>query len=410
MKNDTRNDLGGILVIGTFTAPFLVGALYYFVACATVVMQREGLQQAADAASLSTVVVSARGMNAIAVMNVLMMCIMSILIPIRALLPAYGEIASMPCFDKCTCAIVADAAKAETKLKQKSKKAEQRGKELFKALSDAQDALAKQVPQSAVQAAKASAQRTPAFLEGANADVYSSSLSPQGCRKGLPVEDDSWKTVCKRTKPYIQEIAVRIAGPETLDTLSGACKSGPLALGIAQSDLSNPEGGSVCKEAKDAPCSGSNGHPKKVVKDGKNGSDHMQYWVKLQGKEFDSPKSGVEVASNKKTGKQDDRELDIGFAQAEIFFDCHSSWTSGQCNKDEGAMWNTKWTARLRRVHKPTISFSGDSEVKTKLADPQHWNGVRSPLTSARRDFTTGGPANTEAAQLVTSSSEGPLQ
>jgi|GEM_PF-6519487 len=408
MRRDSR---GAVLAIGVFTAPFLVGAIYYLVACGTVLMNREGMQQAADAAVFSTSVVSARGMNAIAVMNVLMMCIMSIMIPIRALLPAYETVASFPCADPCTCKIVADAAKANAKLSQKAKKAEQRAKQLLEALSNAQDALSREVPQAAKQAANASTQRTPAFLEGGQPDVYSSSLTEQGCRKGLPVEDDTFKTVCKRTEPYVWEIAMRIAGPQTLDTLSGACKSGGIALALASGDLSNPTNARVCKEAKNAACSGSGPHPKKVVQGGKNGGDPMQWYVSVKGKEFDSGrKSGVEVASNGKTGKAMDTSLDIGFAESEIFFDCKGSWTGGACNKDEGAMWNTKWTARLRRVHKPETSFSGDAEVRTKLADPQHWKSVRQPLVSDRRDFVTGSPASTEVANLAKESQEGPLQ
>lgn len=404
------DDAGAILVIGVFIAPFLVSAIYYLVSCSNVIMQREGLQQAADAAVLAPSVVSARGMNAIAVMNVLMMCIMSIVIPVRALLPAYQTVASFPCFESCSCAIVADAKRANAQLKQKSQNMERRAKDLLTALSDAQDALAQQVPQAGKQAAAASARRTPTFLEGASPDVYSSSLGQEGCRKGLPVEDDTFKTVCKRTKPYVFEIAVRIAGPETLDTLSGACKSGPFALALASGDLSNPTSGRVCKEASNAPCSGNGPHPKKVVKDGRNGSDHMQWWVSLQGRDFDAVRSGVEVGTDHKKGKEPDRQLDIGFAQSEIYFDCRGSWTSSQCNQEEGAMWNTKWTARLRRVHKPTISFSGDGEVKNTLTDPAHWDGIRSKLTGARRDFTTGGPAGTEVANLAKDSSEGPLQ
>ena len=406
------DDLGAVLVIGVFIAPFLVSAIYYLVSCSNVIMQREGLQQAADAASLSPAVLSARGMNAIAVMNVLMMCIMSIVIPVRALLPAYQTISTFACsgfFDECWCAIIADAGRAHGELSIKSQNMERRAKDLLTALSDAQDALAQQVPQAGRQAAAASARRTPAFLEGGSPDVYSSSLSQDGCRKGLPVEDDTFKTVCKRTKPYVFEIAVRIAGPETLDTF-GICKSGPLALALASGDLANPSGGRVCREAAQAPCSGSGPHPKKVVSGGKNGSDHMQWWASLQGKDFDASRAGVEVGTKKKRGKEPDCALDIGFAQSEIYFDCRGGWRSSQCNQDEGAMWNTKWTARLRRVHTPTISFAGDAEVKNTLANPAHWDGIRSKLTGARRDASTGAVAGTEVANLAKDASEGPLQ
>lgn len=35
------------------------------------------------------------------------------------------------------------------------------------------------------------------------------------------------------------------------------------------------------------------------------------------------------------------------WTQAELFFDCESTW--GECNRDDDAMWHLKWRARLRR-------------------------------------------------------------
>src|SRR5689334_21494315 len=102
-------------------------------------------------------------------------------------------------------------------------------------------------------------------------------------------------------------IALRIAGPETLETL-GTCQSGGPALGLAAADLANPTNRRVCTELQYGACSGgSDPHPKKVVKNGKNGSDHMAWWVSLHGKEFDSAKSGVEVASNRRIGRTSER-------------------------------------------------------------------------------------------------------
>jgi hypothetical protein len=405
------SDRGAILVIGVFTAPFLVGALHYFVGCANVVMEREGLQQAADAASFATAVVSARAMNAISAMNVLMTCIMSVIVPMRALLAAYTEVASSPCHGACACATSVDAARAASELGAKLEDAEPRARQLLQALSDAQDALARQAPGLSVRAAADSARKT-SFLDGSPPQVFSSSLSPSGCRKGLPVEDDSFRAVCKRTRPYVQDIAREIAGPTTLDTI-GDCRSGLEALGLAQRDLLNPEGGDVCREAAQPPCTGSGPHPKKIADGGSNGSDLMQYWVSLHGKDGDDPRSGVEVAarsSAKSSAHAADRELDIGFAEAEFFFDCKGSWSGGGCNQDEGAMWNTRWTARLRRVHKPSIGFDGDAEVKSTLASPTHWAKLRSALSGVRHDFTTGRAPTTEAAALLDDSEEGPLQ
>lgn len=410
--NDRRatpldDDRGAILVIGVLLAPFLVGAIYYLLSCATTMMQREGLQHAADASVFAPAVISARAMNAIAVMNVLMMCITSLLIPVRALLPAYTTIAGFGCNDPCTCAKVADAARAAALLGQKSARMERDARDLLTALSDAQAALAREVPQMGREAARQSAMRTPAFLESPNASLYGPSLSPQGCRLGLPVEDDTFRNVCRRTRPYVWELALRIAGPRTLDTLGG-CQSGAWALGLAAPDLSNPEG-SVCREAAVPPCSGGGPHPKKVWHEAKNGHDYMQYWTRLYGRRFDRTRGGVEVTS-KERGSDPRRELNLGFAQGEIFYDCRGPWSSPACNNaggEEDAMWNTRWTARLRRVHTPQISFSGDSIVKNELTSPSYWARLRDPLMSERRDPLGG---SSEAASTLRAGSEGPLQ
>lgn len=411
-----RDRRGAALTIGVFFAPFLIGAIYYMVGCATVLTHREGFQQAADAAVFSPAVASARAMNAIAVMNNLMLCIMSIMIPVRALQPSYvysTAVAASRCkwYRPCECLRAINGAQAIIKLNSKASKAEQRAKQLLQALSDAQDTLAVMGPQAGRLAAGESAKRTSAFLSGATPEVYSSSLVPNGCRKGLPVDDDHFSNVCERTKPFLWEITLRIAND--LNTI-GSCKSGGRALQYASAfELPNPTKGSLCKENANAPCSGSGPHPKKVVDGAKNGSDHMAWWVKVQGKDFDFSKKGVEIATKSKTGAASKADMTVGFAQSEIYYDCNGAWTSGGCNgsgSTNDAMWDTKWTARLRRVHMPDNAFAGDTEVRMRLANAAYWQGVRGPLLNARRDFTTGGPAGTEAASLVLNSSEGPLQ
>jgi hypothetical protein len=400
------DERGAVLTFGLFLAPFLVAAVYYVVATANVMMQREGLQAAADASVFAPAVVSARGMNAIAAINVLMMCIMSVVIPVRALLPAYMEVASMGCWGPCSCIRTADAARAATELSARSVMVEQRARDLLTALSDAQESIAERAPHQGVEAAKESARRTSAFLaSGVSPDVYSSSLSKKGCRYGLPVEDDSFRAVCKRTKPYVNDVATRIAG-QTLHTF-GMCLSGPWALALAADDLSNPESGSMCREAASPPCSGSGPHPKKVSDGAVNGSDHMQFWSRVEGHSFDAPRSGVEVGGKTK-GSAFDQALDVGIAQSEIYFDCSSGWAS--CNKNGDALWDTRWTARLRRVRAPELSFTNDHDVKEDLANADHWQEIRSKLYAERKDFTTGVRANTEAANTLVNSQDGPLQ
>ncbi len=75
---------GAIMVLGLFMALFLVGALYFLMGIGHTVMFRERMQDASDAAAFSAAVMNARGMNLIALINILMACALAILVALRA--------------------------------------------------------------------------------------------------------------------------------------------------------------------------------------------------------------------------------------------------------------------------------------------------------------------------------------
>lgn len=408
---------GAIMVFGLFCSVFLVGCVWYMVSVSTVLMQREGLQHTADASAFGSAVVSAKSMNLISSINVLMAGMSSILMPVRAMKQPYEhtkQIHAALCspFNVCSCQIEADAMRAGTQLAGITQSLEQQAKMIFRSLGDAQDQIAKQGPKLAQQAAINLAMENRAFLKTPTAQLFSPSLSPEGCKLGLPVQEDTWKTACKRGKPYATEFEQRIAGP-TLQSMSGACVSGPQSLAEAMGQASGIDN-QHCDEARQPACSGGGGgggspHPKKVYTKAKNGNDYMQFWTKVEGKEFDNqPRRGVEVGAYQKSGKSVQESSNIGFAQSEIYFDCTGSFSGNSCNGDEHAMWSARWTARLRRIKQPTIGFQGDSIVKTELTDPQKWNSMRNTMLSGRN--SPWGRGNTDAANLLRSSQEGPLQ
>lgn len=408
-ENFVEDTRGAILVFGLFGASFLVGMLYYTVSLGEVLMQREGMQQAADASASSVANLSARGMNMIAVINIMMAAIITILMPVRAMLPAYQKVAAMPCLDPCTCAIVADGARASAQLQGISQRAEQQAANALRALSDAQNAIAQNAPKMGQQAANNAARSNDVWLKTGTAEIFSPSINKQGCRLGLPVQEDTNQTACTRGKPYAPELVQRIAGP-TLQTL-GACKSGPLALADAAAKVPNIDR-EYCKEAQSPACTGGGGgggspHVKKVFSEAKNGNDYMAFWSQVRGKQFDKEREGVEIAAYQK-GKTYDEGNNIAFAQSEIYFDCTGDFAT--CNKDEHAMWAPRWTSRLRRVHTPVISFAGDTTVKQVLANNQRWNQMRKQLLESRNTPWGDGKPTKEAALLLMQSEEGPLQ
>ena len=225
----------------------------------------------------------------------------------------------------------------------------------------------------------------------------------------MPVEEDSFTTACKRAKVHAPLLVARLAG-ETLQTM-GACKSGPPALAIALPTL--PAADSLyCREAAVPPCSAGGAaatapHPKKVFHEAKNGSDWMQSWARVAGKPFDSPRRGVEIGAFGERAADPQVASNIAFAQSEFYADCEGAWST--CNQDERALWDTQWTARMRRIRKPAIGWAGDGVVK-QLTDPQRWVSERRRLVDARQTPWLDGRASTSPAQALEGSEEGPLQ
>jgi hypothetical protein len=407
-----HDERGAIAVFGLFASVFLVGQVYFMVSTAHTVLQREGLQLAADSSVYAASVAEARGMNMIAAMNVLIGALTAVLLPLRAMIPAYAEVATLSNgTDPCSIAVRADAVRASTQLGEISSRAEQRIGALFVVLSDAQGAIARTTPRLAASAASGGARANDGFLDREDAELMGPATSPSGCRLGLPVEEDSFTTACKRGKAYTPALALRLAG-ETLQTI-GACKSGEMALALAVPTF--PLADTLyCKEAEERACSARGGqsggkpHPKKVFAEAKNGSDWMQSWARVRGKPFDDARRGVELGAFGARGSEADRRSNVAFAQSEIYSDCEGAWST--CNKDEHALWDTQWTARMRRIAQPKISWGGDGVVKSELTDPRRWSSERQRLVESRQTPWLDGQATSEAARLLRSSEEGPLQ
>ncbi len=81
----SRDERGAMMVIGVFMATFLVSVLYYLIGTAEAVFFREGMQDAADAAALGAAISHARGMNFIALVNILMAALVMILLALKLL-------------------------------------------------------------------------------------------------------------------------------------------------------------------------------------------------------------------------------------------------------------------------------------------------------------------------------------
>lgn len=80
LRSDRR---GAAMVFGLFFALFLIAAVWSVMGIAQAILYRDKMQDAADAAAFAAAVVNARGMNLIALINMVMAAILSILVGIR---------------------------------------------------------------------------------------------------------------------------------------------------------------------------------------------------------------------------------------------------------------------------------------------------------------------------------------
>ena len=78
-----RDQRGAILLLGLFMAGFLAGCLYYLMGIGEAILQREGMQDAADAAAWNAATLHARGMNTLVLINMTMAALLAILVTLK---------------------------------------------------------------------------------------------------------------------------------------------------------------------------------------------------------------------------------------------------------------------------------------------------------------------------------------
>jgi hypothetical protein len=78
-----RDQRGAAMVMGVFFTMFLVGVAYYVVGIGDAIIHRQRMQDAADAGAFAAAVMHARGMNVIALINIMMSALLSVLVLLR---------------------------------------------------------------------------------------------------------------------------------------------------------------------------------------------------------------------------------------------------------------------------------------------------------------------------------------
>ncbi len=82
-RNCVCDQRGAIMVMGVVMAVFLVAVLYQVVGIGETLLQRQQMQDAADAAAFSAAVVHARGMNTIVLINLVMAALLAVVVAFK---------------------------------------------------------------------------------------------------------------------------------------------------------------------------------------------------------------------------------------------------------------------------------------------------------------------------------------
>jgi hypothetical protein len=394
-----RDEGGAIVVMGIFMATTLVACIWYVVGIGEAAVYRERMQDAADATAFVSAVYHARGMNMIAMINIIMASFMAVLIALKILyiiVLVVDMIATALCGVGFVpaCAVPPPAKTIENAIQQAIPKVEKTVHKILPAMSTAERALAIIAPWagSFVSITHASSYAPTVMMGGA----VSVSMVPGAAigseRIGLPVEELPFSAFCGKAGTAVTNF-VFMWTPEIWQTISGVmmdlitssfpiyfCGGGPdpnvelnaITQGLAVCNYiyppvppNNPMSilckGLVLKEAsglgeKESDKYGEEKEntPKTFYEEAQAGDDYFMVYSMVLGDTARplSADSGVKLASLGGGGASEaDRFSEtVGFARAEFYYDGTGGWILYSVD----SLWKMRWRARLRRFRLPT--------------------------------------------------------
>jgi hypothetical protein len=424
---------GAVMVIGVFMAAFLVGALWYIIGFGDALLYRERMQDGADAVAFAAAVYHARGMNIIAMLNLIMAAILAVLVALKIaqiLLIITNIISCIICaipFGQWACPICTASSSAQYYVQKAIDAVQKFCDAVLPVLSKTQKVVAITMPWVAQARAVSVSQSYSKPVDGGL--ILSTSLVPKGDRLGLPVQEDSFKELCRRAGMIVGEV---VMSPFSFFGVSTKWASGLVGSlvstfpGYFCGDSGGGSGGGgynsgvdlgadsakkICDAKKEAfdkkhkgkkkfdmgdclkdekkkaneslgqqggsQMGGSNKTPKKVYDGAKNGNEYFQIWSVVWGDQKRAKEGGQGVgiaAWNKAKPKDPPPWTKIGFAQAEYYYDGSGGWDGLK----EDAMWNMRWRARLRRVRPPS-QLSGALDVVSAIVGVAGQLGISDP-------------------------------
>lgn len=334
-----KDEGGAIMVMGVFMAVLMVGLIYYVSGIGEAIVYGERMQDAADSGAFSAAVMHARGMNLIALLNLIMAAILAVLVALKiieflieaALIIATVICAACSCPGCCSCCAACPFVPV-----------------LAAALSDVSGTIEAVEPpiQAIVEATSHISEglswAIPAASQAKVMELGYSTYNPP-TRAGfmypiieqLPVEEDDSDLLCRKAG----EQAAYLATP-------------PL-LGLPVARFIEPATGSLAAAFSSHFCGDAADKAWRVAEDADLGEEDFQVRAFMVGEPpFEVFDRGVGVATWGRSGEVPDYEglralTRFSFAQAEFYFNSRNT-------RREEWLWSMNWRARLRRFRPPS--------------------------------------------------------
>lgn len=385
MKRLAHDTGGAVMVMGVFMAVFMVGTLYYLIGLSQTMLGRELLQDSADYTAYSAAVMHARGMNLVALLNMIMAAVMAVLVALKiveiVVTLAYA-VAEILCLIPVTSAAGCPAETALDVIREGVSEAVRDAEpvvdEILLAGHSASSVVARGWPAISTATSMSGGLR--------NYDVDFVIALPTDLA-GLPVEDESFDVLCARAGKYVGRLGTgafdEVGLDAVTDVVSGVtarlvgafpgyfCGGGvdtaePLEIDLA-STYSDEDVARECEDSGvNCPASleidpsmsstvsqNQNEKTPKRVRSGVSLGGEMFQIRAVSRKDVDAEArvEGVAIAGMGRPSSSSAfvsafSDLGkVGLAQSEFYY--HASDSEGR----EEWLWHMNWRARMRRLH-----------------------------------------------------------
>ncbi|MEQ9320143.1 MAG: hypothetical protein RIF41_13345, partial [Polyangiaceae bacterium] len=225
-RNLAGDERGAIVLMGVFMSAFLVGGLWYLMGIGDAIIYRETVQTGADSTVFTAAVYHARGMNVIAMVNIVIGAVLAILAASTVLLQmaaliltlantlcdmyqnpgtdAQGNPLSYPGL-AFSCEVLDEAEALMVKMTAVVQQVKTNTGDMLATLSTAQREVAQTAPWlGSSQSNGVALMHAPYVTSGGSGSV---SMVPNGDRFGLPVQDDPFQKACDRGNSIVGKLA-----------------------------------------------------------------------------------------------------------------------------------------------------------------------------------------------------------